>query len=127
MRIDFSAILLDMKGVQLVWRNRDGTVVLNSEGKPTLMTLSSVCSEALLGTYDDDRATSGDAKFKRFRLAMKISDSAEVDLKAEEVTEIKSFLAKAFGPLVIGRAYDLLDPEGEVSLKPVKARPTAVG
>lgn len=127
MKIDFSAVISDIKGTALIWRQRDGAPILADDGKPSMMTLRSICNEALLGTYDEDRTATGDAKLKRFKLAMKINETNIVDLKVEEITEIKNFIAKAFGPLVIGRCYDLLDPDSEAPSHAPKTRPTAVG
>ena len=127
MRIDFSTVLSDIAGGKLSWRSREGSLVVDDHGRPKPMTLGSVCSEALLNNYDDDRGATGDAKLKRFRLAMKVGDGGEVELKVEEITELKTFIAKAFGPLIVGRAYDLLDPESDAPAMAPKSRPTAVG
>lgn len=83
--------------------------IIEVNKKPLL--LSQVCVDALLGSYKDEEKLTGEQKYTRFKLAEKIKDSKEdlIELKSEEITEIKKLIAKRFTTLVIGRAYDLLE------------------
>lgn len=54
--------------------------------------------------------TAGDEKVKRFQLALKIRGAKDVKLSAEETALIKAQIAKDYPPLIVGRAWALLDP-----------------
>jgi hypothetical protein len=99
MKIDFDKPILGFKGEAI----RDGE---------TDFTLGFVASSALLASFPDERDLDGKEKYKRYKLADKISSAngSGVDLSAEEITDLKKLIGKAFAPLVVGRAYDLLDP-----------------
>lgn len=76
------------------------------------LTLGAVATNALLMPYEDERNLSGDEKVKRFKLAQRIHDAAgEVDISAEEITLLKSLIAKAYTALVVGQAYAILEAE----------------
>jgi hypothetical protein len=122
MTIDFSAALLDLKGVQL--RSENFMPLMNGavhakhplSGNPLFertqsepVTLRSICVDALLANYPDEQGLTGSKKMERFKLADRIS-SGGTELKAEELAELKALIAKGFGVLAVGRAYALLDP-----------------
>ena len=95
--IDFSAVLRDLDGAEI----SDG-------GKP--LTLARVASAALLQAYIDESTLAGEIKVRRFVLAMKVAEAGELELTAEETAMLKERVAKGYGPLVVGRAWELLDP-----------------
>lgn len=89
--------------------NLDGTP-MRKEDK-TVLTLDDVASTALLSSYQDEPNLDGVEKNKRFWLAKKIHDkSKDPVLTADEIALIKRLIAKAYNPLVVGRAWGLLDP-----------------
>jgi hypothetical protein len=47
---------------------------------------------------------------RRFRLAEIAARGGEREVKVEDVALIKQLLGKAFAPLVVGRAYDIIEP-----------------
>lgn len=96
--IDFSAPI----------RSIDGTPVPADPGKPELLTLGRVCEDALIAQLPNDQATPAE-KNQRFWLAHKIHAGKE-PLTADEITLAKKVIGLAYGPLVVGRAYELLDP-----------------
>lgn len=98
MNIDFSTII----------KNLDDTPI-QEEGKS--ITLSIVVCNALLASYPDEQGLSGEEKVKRFRLAEIASKGNSNNLSVENIALIKRLVAKAFGPLVVGRVYSILDPE----------------
>lgn len=95
-------------------KDLDGNVIMEAasvpDGSPKAVTLGRVAVNAVLQNYPDEAGLAGDVKVKRFMLAMKVVDAGEVELTAEEVTALKERIAKAYGPLVVGRAWALLDP-----------------
>jgi hypothetical protein len=49
-------------------------------------------------------------KVKRFRLAEIAAKGGEREVKVEDVALIKTLIGKAFAPLVVARAYDIIEP-----------------
>jgi len=102
--------LLDIEN----WQEFDNFRNELSKGKQS--TLRSVATNVLLmteiGGNGRARELSGDKKVERYDLAMKIHKSPDglVDLKSEQVTLLKELIAKAYGPLMVGQAYEILDP-----------------
>ena len=101
--IDFSTALKGIDGKALKENGPDG--------KEREVSLSVVCTNALLMPFPDERNIDGAEKVKRFTLAMKVTDAKKLHLEAEEVAKIKDLVGKAFPPLIVGRAYELLDPK----------------
>ena len=98
MLIDFKKVILDLKG---------DPVKLPDKAELTLL---SVCQESLMASFPDEQALPGAEKVKRFVLALKIGDSTlPVEITIEEAAEIKKLVAKAYGPLVVGRAWEILE------------------
>jgi len=104
MIINMDTVLLDIRGQPM----QRGTI---DDHKPLL--LRDVCQDALLATYADEKELNGEAKVKRWLIALKCNDLA-ANFTVEEVAEIKRLLAKGFGPLVVGRAYELLENQSSV-------------
>ena len=103
MKIDFSAILLDLHDKPLMQPAAAG------ETPTAPATLAWVAAEALLSATEDK---DGQKKYKLYALAMKVGGGGEVELKAEDIALIKTKIGEQFAPLVVGRAFDLLG-EGE--------------
>ena len=98
---NFCQDLLDLEGEPL--KDQQGAAV----------TLQNASVNALLGQTQDENPD-GTEKAKRFVLAMKIHNVKEpVDVTAEEVALIKKLIGKIFTPLVVGRAYELLEQKIE--------------
>ena len=92
MKINFEQVIKNIKGEQI----KD-------------LTLKSVSVEALLATFDDERAL-GEEKVKRYLLAIRIqADPTGVDLVVEDVAKIKQLIGKGYGPLVVGQAWEMLE------------------
>src|SRR5262249_2140486 len=96
MIIDFSAVIKDL----------DGVPVKNGEADATLGRVS--CT-ALLASYADEQNLPAEDKVKRFRLAEIAAKGGEQEMKVEDVALIKTLIGKAFAPLIVGRAYDIIE------------------
>ena len=77
--------------------------------------LATVCETALLVELPADpqhpqQGRDAADKLLRFKLSMRIHAGSPVTLTAEEVTMLKVSLAATYGPLVVGRAVEILDP-----------------
>jgi hypothetical protein len=97
--IDFTVALGDLDGVAI------------SDGSDTKVpfTLGSAAVRALVISYEDERNLSPEEKFKRGELATRIHGATSLSLKAEDVTLLKKLIGKAYGPLIVFRAWPLLD------------------
>jgi hypothetical protein len=95
----------------------DGSDFTGQDGKPEPLTLEKVVETALMAQFPDDRM-SGDEKAKRYGIAMKIysaKDKRDVQLSIDEVKVIKDVVGKAYGPSVVGPAWQILDPNGSIN------------
>jgi len=92
--------LLDLEG-----KNLSGV-----DGKPA--TICSVSIEALLATYKNEVSLSGEDKLKRWELAVKLRSVTDtVELTVEEVALIKNLVGKAYGPVIVGQTWKVLEGE----------------
>jgi hypothetical protein len=88
----------------------EGKVVNALTGEPA--TVRGVVIEALLATFNDEAHLSGEEKLKRWELASKIKNTADpVELTLDELTLIKKLTGKAYGPLVVGQTWKILEGE----------------
>lgn len=73
-------------------------------------TLKGLSIDALCATFKDEEKLSGEDKLKRYELALKIKNSSEpATLSAEEVTLIKKLISKAYGTIIVGQAWTMLE------------------
>jgi hypothetical protein len=97
MKIDFSAVIKDLDGDAVKGGEKDAT-------------FGRVACSALLASYADEQNLPAEDKVKRFRLAEVASKGGEQEMKVDDVALIKTLIGKAFAPLVVGRAYDIIEP-----------------
>ncbi len=80
------------------------------DGKKEEITLRDVCLQALLNADRDAKA--GPEKNKRFLLSLAIAEAnKEYGLTAEDISLLKRLIGQIYTPLVVGRAYQLLEGE----------------
>lgn len=96
MTIDFSQPIKNLNGTEA--KDVDGNV----------LRLWNVAVKALLNAQDKTKA---EDKVKRFKLAQQLHEAKSVKLKVDDVKLIKDLVGEAFGPLVVGQAFEMLDPE----------------
>ena len=101
MKIDFSMPILDL--------NEEPVKDVNGK----IMTLGDAVQNALLSSYPDEQNLDGKAKFDRFMLATQTKLNGSQKLSVEDVATIKKLTAKCYGPLVVGRVYQLVEKELE--------------
>lgn len=85
----------------------DGTAIKAEGGKPLM--LKQVSTIALTGNLPGEDRLGGEEKFLRYKLAMKISAGGEVELTPEEAAKIKHVIGLAYGPVIVGRAFEVLN------------------
>ncbi len=97
--IDFTVALSDL----------DGVAISDGGDAKAPFTLGAAAVRALVISYEDERNLSPEEKFKRGELATRIYGATSLSLKAEDVTLLKRLIGKAYGPLIVFRAWPLLD------------------
>ena len=96
MKIDFSLPINDLSGNQ----TRDDV---------ELLTLRRVAIVALTASFRDE-SPNGEESFKRYKIALLITGGdGVVDLEPEQISKIKTLIGKAWPPIVVGRAYEILN------------------
>ncbi len=96
MKVNFSKELVDL----------NGKAINDTTGKPA--TLKGVSIDALMAVFQDEQNLSGEEKLKRYKLAVKIS-SGESEVSVEEISMVKKLIGKAFGALVVGQCWEILE------------------
>lgn len=96
----FDAQILDAKGRPI------------EEGEPKeALTLRGIVEPALIDIYPDDNQLPAAGKVARWKLFQKVSGGCSFEsLKAEEVSMIKNLIGRRYATLIVGRAFDIIDP-----------------
>lgn len=102
MKIDMSKLILNLEGTPFMEQ-------LDKGSRP--MTLRSVCVAALTMPHRSDENLSAAQKLDRFQLALLINEAHEIDLRAEQIAQIKELISRTFSIVIFGRASALLDPK----------------
>lgn len=71
------------------------------------VTLGRVSANALLMPFPDEMNLAGEEKVKRFMIATKVWTGTE-ELTLDEIGVLKKCIGKAYAPLIVGRAWELL-------------------
>lgn len=99
--------------------------VLSPDGKPIsdcetehpdcgkIATLGRIASAALFAQFPDEQSITGEEKFRRGTLAMKIMDEKNFTPQAEDLLRIKTAVAKGYSPLIVLRIWTAIDPAGK--------------
>lgn len=108
MKRNFNVVLKTLKGEPL----KEQYVGPDEKLLERELSLSGIATNALLANYEDEKNLSGEDKVKRFKLAQLINDAdGDVEVTAEQVSLLKSLIAKAYTSLVVGRSYEILEGE----------------
>lgn len=98
-----SAFALDFS--QKITDANDKVIVIDKEE----MTLGRAVAQALFAVHPDDAKVSGEEKFSRGMLALKVRSGGEVAVTAEEITLMKKVVAQSYGSLMVAKVWPLLD------------------
>lgn len=97
--VDFSTKLVDLAGA----------TIKDENGKD--ITLAIVCVNALTAIARGEENMQGVEKVKRAKLAETIYlANGQLKLTAEQTALLKELIGRLYTPLVVMRAWDLLDP-----------------
>lgn len=117
-KIDFSFKLKTLDGSDIPEKpdetidGPDGRKVKKEYPPLTLKTVS--VNALLMQEVDGDGRpveTSGEEKVKRFQFATRIYEAiGSIELQSEEITLLKRLIARAYLPLTVGQAWEILDP-----------------
>lgn len=100
MKIAFDTLILDAKGKPF----------LTAEGSEEMTKLQDVAENALLAAFPDEGNIPTDEKVARFKLFNKI-DRGAWDLRPEEIVMLKKVIGLGYNPLIVGRAFEIIEPE----------------
>jgi len=90
-------------------KNIDGTIAKEGgKEEDKDMTLGFICANALLANIPNENP-SGLDKFKRWELAKKVIGNETVEVTAEDISMMKELVGKAFGVIVVGQTYQMLE------------------
>lgn len=97
--VDFSRVFKTLKGKDVIGESGCG------------LTLEELSCNLLVGMQEEDKNVSGSDKVKRYKLAQRISGAEKpVGLDSEEITLLKDLFGRSASPLIVGQAFEWLDP-----------------
>lgn len=90
---------------------KNNTVV---KGTGRVVKLKNLCINVLMQDSDEKNITA-DKKIHRAKLAEKIytEENSAIDIRSEDIAMIKGLVGKLYPPLLVMRAFAILDPEEE--------------
>lgn len=102
---------------------RDFSAVLTFAGKPVKeqdaeLNLGGVAVSALLLLRQDESNISGEDKFKRYKLAERLTSGGVIDVSVEELALLKKLIGAMYQPIVVGAAFDLLERDPLAAAQP---------
>lgn len=115
--INFQTTLTDMDGNDLL----DEWAMRSNGGVKTELTLGRASANALCATYNDEADIPPTEKYHRAEIAMNVREEAQATLGVEDIALIKRMIGKFYGPIVVYRAFSLLDPNQSVVSAPRKS------
>ena len=113
MKIDFTKQLRYIGGIPMVYAP-------DPSNKKTIeqLTLRVVCINSLGGVYEQERGISEMEKIKRRKLAEKIFEAKEMELKSEDVALLKKLIHYNYqDPFVYTEAVEMLEKETKRNTK----------
>ncbi|GLQ96462.1 hypothetical protein [Dyella mobilis] len=95
---------------------RDFNAPLTFAGKPieenkAVLTLGGVSVNALLVMPDNEPNLQAEEKFKRYKLAERLSAGGVQDLSVDELALVKRLVGNMYQPIIVGASFDLFERE----------------
>jgi hypothetical protein len=87
-------------------KDLEGNIVTEAD-EPVLAKTLVIRALTILG--QDDEKASGDERYRRYKLALDITEQKRVNLKSEDIADIKKLVGKMYMPIIVGRVYDILE------------------
>lgn len=109
MKLNFNTEIVDYDGVAIpTKKDKEGNV-------EEVMTLGSMAISALNTLTEKDKDLAADKKVSRASLSLQIHDAMKsdgiVDVKMEDIVEMKALMNQIFTPLPLMRAFAIIDPK----------------
>lgn len=104
MKINFEQPITNLKGENL----KEKTKTENDKIEERDITLSMVCTGALLTAYQDEKIDSVE-KLRRYKLAQRLVDAKEENITIEEANLLKELIGKNPSPLIVGQVFEILE------------------
>lgn len=100
MKVNFSQEMYDLDGKKLVEPPMSRPV-----------TLRTLAVNVLMAAFEDEKHLSGEEKVKRYDMALLVHNSKDdlIDMSIEDVALIKRLIGQAYGPLLVGQAWKMLE------------------
>ncbi len=119
MKINFDTVLmtLDDEPIKIPPEGQTACQLCGHIKEPVELTLEKASVVALFNTKQDESA---DKKLTRYILAQRIKQFPIVDMSAEDITFVRKEIGNTYGPLVYGRASEILDPAELNKLRPTE-------
>ncbi len=111
MKIDVTQKLLDLSGEEMLIVVQGCPVCGRLVEDKGVRTLRNTLTDALNVLYQDEPNLSGQEKFERHLLAVRIHSKDEPEFTVEELKILKDIVAKRFAPAIMGPVWMLLDPK----------------
>ncbi len=111
MKVDVTQKLLDLSGEEMLIVMQGCPVCGRPVENKGVRTLRNTLTDALNVLYQDEPNLSGQKKFERHLLAVRIHSKDESEFTAEEIVILKDIVAKRFAPAIMGPVWMLLDPK----------------
>lgn len=110
--VDFSQPILDQEGkatCREVQTRDEKTGKFLDCPADQIATLGLYARNALYAQFPDEQNLAGEEKSKRGALAQSLVGVTEVKLKVEDLALIKKLIGKAYGPLIVFQAWNMLE------------------
>ncbi len=89
----------------------DGSPIFWDEKNKKALSLRQICVRALGGMYKQDEGKTDNYKYERGKLAATIMVAKKMDLSVEQITELKELIKRAYDPITVYIAHEMLDPK----------------
>lgn len=111
-------------------KNFDGKPIREGEGEDAIDITLGLVAQRALGVAGGEEKISGEEKFRRFRLGVKIAtamaDTLGIgEVTVEEIATIKRTIGEVFPPVITGSAWTIIEDAGKAPAKVKKNGATA--
>jgi hypothetical protein len=113
MKIAFDTVLKGLDGLPILDTEQDSEAP-EGEKKPmaTPLALRTAAVRALMVVLPTDREMKGEKKAKIWKLAMAVHGGSD-EITAEDAVLLKDRIGQAYGPLVVGQAFEIIEASGK--------------
>ena len=84
---------------------------LKMQGTNEAVDLKTVCLQSLISSTDNDQTIKPEKKLTYYKLAQKINDGGKVDIKVEDIADLKKLIGNnpMMNIIVVGQVYLMLE------------------